>query len=259
MFLRIQNRNVHVRVQGASNAPALLMLHALGSCMEIWDTQAEALSQHFRVVRFDMRGHGLSASTEGPLSMERLAQDALEVLDALQIDTAHVAGVSIGGMIAQCLTAMAPQRVRSLILCNTAPIFPPEMQQMWRERAVRVRAEGLEPIVDEIVSRWVTVAAQASPEAEGLRTMVRTASRFSYAACGEAIAASDLRESTATIRARTLVLAADDDKSTPPAAVKAMADLIPGSTYLLLTQSAHIPMMEHPEVVLAAMQDFLLK
>jgi 3-oxoadipate enol-lactonase / 4-carboxymuconolactone decarboxylase len=120
MFLKINDLPVHVQLDGSIDAPPLLLLHSLGTSNAIWDPQVAALRRSFYVIRFDLRGHGLTASTPGPYDIATLARDALAVLDSLGIVSAHVAGISIGGLIAQSLTVQAPARVRSLILVDTA-------------------------------------------------------------------------------------------------------------------------------------------
>src|SRR5215831_4438497 len=107
-FVEIRGLAIHLAIDGPPGAPAILMLHSLGTNLHVWDAQAASLATGFRVVRFDMRGHGLSESGHGPCTLDELAADALAVLDALGIATAHVAGSSIGGMIAQAVAARAP-------------------------------------------------------------------------------------------------------------------------------------------------------
>ena len=261
MLIDVHGRATHVRVQGPPDAPVLLLLHALGANLTIWDRPAEALARTLRVVRYDLRGHGQSApgpaTDTAPLTIELLAHDALAVLDALGIDDTHVGGVSVGGMVAQAIAAAAPQRVRSLTLCNTLPLFPAPVRAMWRERAGQVRAHGLAPLADAIVSRWVTPATFATPASRRLRHMLGATVPATYAAGAEAIAACDLRQSTAAIRAPTLVLAGDSDLATPADAVAAMAATIHGARFTLLAQAAHLPMLEQPLAVSQAMQDFL--
>ena len=257
MFLRLDDRTIHVRTQGPSGAPAIMLLHALGGSIEIWDEQADALAQGLRVVRFDLPGHGLSAPMAGPVTVEQLAEVTFGLLDALGIDTAHVAGVSIGGMIAQAMATAAPARLGSLILCNTVPVFPPDVRDGWRDRAARVRAEGMQPLVEDVVARWLTADALSTAAGDGLRAMLRRTDAWSYAFGGEAIAACDLTTSTAAVRVPTLVLAGDSDTATPASAVEAMARTIRHSRYKLLERAAHIPMVEQPEAVLSAMRGFL--
>ena len=144
MFLRIDALDVHVQVDGPPGAPALLLLHSLGTSLHVWDAQAAELARSFRVVRPDLRGHGLTTVIPGATSIDTLAHDALAVLDALEIGRAHVAGLSIGGMIAQAVAARAPERVLSLILCDTAMAIP--QPDTWHARAATVRAHGMPAI-----------------------------------------------------------------------------------------------------------------
>jgi 3-oxoadipate enol-lactonase len=255
MFVRAGDLIVHVRVDGPAEAPALLLLHSLGTSLHVWDAQADALATAFRVIRPDMRGHGLTSVTAGPYSLHGLAGDALAVLDALGIGRAHVAGLSIGGAIAQALAARAPERVLSLILCDTAMTFPPE--SAWRERAALVRAQGMAPLVAPVLSRWVTEDFQGDPAAEGLRAMLRRTDPEGYAGAAEALAVADLTEGTRALRLPTLVLVGEHDVATPPAAARALADAIPGAALTVLAGAAHIPTMQVPAAVTAAMGGFL--
>ncbi len=255
MFVRAGDLVVHVQVDGPAEAPPLLLLHSLGTSLHVWDAQARAMAENFRVIRPDMRGHGLTTVTRGPYSLDGLAGDALAVLGALGVGRAHVAGLSIGGAIAQALAARAPARVRSLILCDTAMVFPPE--SVWRERAATVRAHGMEPIVAPVMSRWVTEDFLADPAAEGLRAMLRHTDPEGYAGAAEALAVGDLRAGTATLRVPALALVGEHDVATPPAAAQAIADAIPGASLTVLRGAAHIPTVQVPDAVTAAMRGFL--
>jgi 3-oxoadipate enol-lactonase / 4-carboxymuconolactone decarboxylase len=255
MFLRADDLVAHVLVQGPAEAPPLLLLHSLGTSLHVWDAQTAALSQIFRVIRPDMRGHGLTGVTPGPYSLHGLAGDVLALLDTLGIRGAHVAGLSIGGAIAQALAARAPARVRSLILCDTAMAFPPET--LWQERAALVRAQGMAAVVAPVLARWVTEDFLPEPAAEGLRAMLRRTDPEGYAAAAEALAVADLTESTSALRLPALVLVGEHDVSTPPAVAHAMAAAIPGAMLTVLPGAAHIPTVQTPEAVTQAMQNFL--
>jgi pimeloyl-ACP methyl ester carboxylesterase len=171
MFLRVGDLTLHLRIDGPAGAPALLLLHSLGTSQMIFDAQAEGLKTAFRVIRPDLRGHGLTTVTPGPYDIAQLARDMLGVLDGLGVTSAHVAGISIGGLVAQSIAHQAPERVRSLILIDTALAIPPP--DAWRERAARVRAEGIAPLMDGVIARWVTPAFMDAPETEGLRAVLR--------------------------------------------------------------------------------------
>jgi 3-oxoadipate enol-lactonase / 4-carboxymuconolactone decarboxylase len=255
MFLRVGELTVHVDVQGAAGAPPLLLLHSLGTSLHVWDAQVASLAQRFRVIRPDMRGHGLTGVTPGPYSIAGLAHDALAVLDELGIGRAHVAGVSIGGLIAQSIAAQAPDRLLSLALCDTAMAIPPP--ETWRERAAIVRAQGVAALVDAVLARWVTPGFLGTPETAGLRAMLLRTPAEGYAAAAEAIASADLSASTREIRVPTLVLVGEQDQATPVASAEALRDAIPGAVLHVIADASHIPMVEKPAEVTAALLDFL--
>ena len=170
MFVAANGINVHVRIDGPPGGTPVVMLHSLGTTGAIWDAQAAALARSFRVIRPDLRGHGLTACTPGPYSMEQLADDVAALLDGLGIHQTHVAGISIGGMIAQAFAAKFAGRAASLILVDTAMKIPPP--DSWMARAATVRSEGFAPLADAVMSRWVTPGFAATPEAEGLRAQL---------------------------------------------------------------------------------------
>lgn len=255
MFLPVRDLTVHVRVEGSPSAPALLLLHSLGASAEVWDAQAAALAASFRVIRPDMRGHGLTTVTPGPYRIEELARDALAVLDALGVNQAHVAGLSIGGLLAQSVAAQAPARVASLILCDTALAIPPP--ESWRDRAATVRASGVAAIADAVMARWVTPAYAGEPGAQGLRAMLMRTAPEGYAASAEAIAAADLTASTSALRVPALVLVGERDESTPPSSAEALHRAIAGSSLEVIGGAAHIPTVEAADAVTDAMRRFL--
>ncbi len=259
MFLSLDSADgglvVQVQLSGPPGAPALLLLHSLGTTHAIWDGPAERLAGGFRLIRPDLRGHGLSGVTPGPYRIESLARDQFALLDALGVGEVIVAGVSIGGMIAQAMAATEPARVRALVLCATALAIPG--REAYRERAALVRAEGTAPIEAATLARWVSAAGGDSPAASGLATMLRRTDREGYAASAEALAAADLTVATSALRLPTLVLVGEEDLATPPEAARALAAAIPGARLETVPRAAHIPTMEQPEAIAAAMLRFL--
>lgn len=251
MFLEINGLVAHVSLSGPRGAPAVLLIHSLGASLEIWEAQARALSAGLFVIRYDLRGHGLSAPPTGPVSVEDFAADALAILDALQVDAAHVGGISIGGMIAQQLAAAAPERVHSLILCDTAMQLPPP--EMWHERAKLVRSQGLAPLVDATIDRWVGPAYAASVAGRGLRGLFLRTTVEGYAAAAEALASADLSASTPGLLHPTLVLVGEHDPSTPPAMARALAEALPESKLVIIPGGRHVPLAEYAAAVNAAL------
>jgi 3-oxoadipate enol-lactonase/4-carboxymuconolactone decarboxylase len=255
MFVRTGDITAHVQIDGPPGATPLLLIHSLGTTSDVWEPQTDSLARSFRVIRPDLRGHGLTELTEGPYSIDQLAQDMLALLDALGVAKAHVGGLSIGGLVAQAMASLAPERVASLILCDTAMAIPPA--QNWLDRAAAVRASGMAPIAETVLARWVTPAFASSAEAAGLRTMLLRTPAEGYAAAAEAIAAADLTARTRALTHPTLVLVGDQDQATPLASAEALRDAIAGAKLVVITGGAHIPNAEQAAQVTAAITEFL--
>jgi 3-oxoadipate enol-lactonase/4-carboxymuconolactone decarboxylase len=254
MFVRVNDINIHVLIEGPPGAPPLVLLHSLGTNLHVWDAQAAELSRSFRVIRPDLRGHGLSDCTPGPYSMALFAQDLAGLLDALQVDQVHVAGVSIGGMIAQAFAAAHPGRAASLVLVDTAMAIPPAAS--WSERAAKVRAEGIGVIAEGVIARWVTPAFMDVPETAGLRAMLLRTPAEGYAAAAQAIAAADLTASTHGLQVPALIIVGAQDQATPVASAQALHAALAGSSLFVLPDAAHIPLVEKPGEITDAMLAF---
>ena len=251
MFLHLGDIVVHAAVDGAAEAPPLLMLHSIGTTLHDFDPQVAVLSRTHRVIRMDMRGHGLSGVTDGDYSMQRHAADALALLDALGIRQAHVLGMSIGGRIAMQLAVMAPDRVQSLILMDTALEFPPP--EAWQERIEAVMRIGTQALVEVVMPRWVVDTSL--PSSQGLRQMLLRTDRRGYA--GSAAALRDARavEVAGRITCPTTVVVGDQDVATPPEMAREVQAAIPGSRYLEIAGAGHLPTLEKPEASTAAILD----
>lgn len=254
-FVEIRGIATRIAVDGPPGAPALLLMHSLGSNLQVWDAQAAALGHGLRVIRFDLRGHGFTEVGPAPYTIDDLADDALAVLDAVGVTAAHVGGVSIGGMVAQAVAARAPARVRSLILCDTALAIPPP--EMWRARAQTVRAEGVAAVAEVTLARWLSPAYLASPAGRGVRQLLLRTPTEGYAAAAEALATADLSRTTPALAVPALVLVGEHDPSTPLAASQALRDALPGSQLVVIPGAYHVPMLDFPDEVSAAIRTFL--
>ncbi len=254
MFIRAGDIDVHVQIDGPDGTAPLMLLHSLGTSLHVWDEQARALAGPFRVIRPDLRGHGLTTVTQGPGAIEAMAADVLAVMDALGVDRAHVGGLSIGGLIAQSMAHQAAGRVQSLILCDTAMLIPPP--QSWHDRAALVRQQGMRAISDAVMARWVTPAFMGTPAAAGLRMMLLRTDPEGYAAAAEAIADADLSIQTRALAVPALVLVGDADEATPLASAEALRDAL-GARLEVLSNAAHIPTIEVPDLVTDAIRRFL--
>lgn len=240
MFVEVDGLAVQVQIDGPPEGEAVLLLHSLGTDLHVWDPQALALARTHRVLRPDLRGHGSTEAPPGEYTMEQLAQDALNLLDALSVRRAHVCGVSIGGRIAMAMAAMRPDRVASLILCDTALEFQPP--EMWQQRMDAVARGGLAAIADAVMDRWVV--DQSLPSSKGLRRMLLRTDPAGYAGCAAALRDTRASSIAGRIGCPTTVVVGDKDASTPPSAARAVQDTIPGSELVTIADAAHIPNFE---------------
>lgn len=242
----------HEETRGAGvgdDAPVVLLSNSLGSDLAMWHPQVEALAAHFRVIRYDTRGHGRSPVPDGPYVIDDLVDDVVALLDRLEVERAHFVGLSLGGMTGMRLAARELSRVDRLALLCTGAVMPPASN--WTGRAATVRAEGTGAVAQAVVSRWFTEEfAQARPERIArFEAMVSATPAEGYAGCCEVIAEMDLTGDLASIRARTLVLAGQDDPAAPPSMMTAIAEQVPGAELLVVPQAAHLANAEQPEAV----------
>ena len=199
---------------GPEGAPVVAFSNSLGTTLEMFDAQAQGLADRYRVLRYDVRGHGRSQVLDQAASIDDLADDLAGLLDGLGIAKAHIAGLSIGGMTAQTFAVRHPGRLESLVLMATSAHMP--QPDGWDQRAATVRAEGMGAIVDAVITRWFTPAfAAENPGAVApVRERFLATDPRGYAVCCGAIRDMDLRERIAAIRAPTLIIAGADDPST---------------------------------------------
>ncbi|HST25467.1 MAG TPA: 3-oxoadipate enol-lactonase [Gaiellaceae bacterium] len=245
------------RFDGPEDAPVLLLSNSLGTTHAMWEPQLPAFAEHFRVLRYDRRGHGRSAVPPGPYSIPELAADVTELLDSLELERVSYCGLSIGGMDAMWNAVNAPERIDRLALCSTSPWMPP--RELWDERAALVRAEGTAAVAHATMERWFSPEFRAAePETVArVRAMVAETPAEGYAACCEAIREWDFREELGRISAPTLVLSAEDDPSTPPDHGRLIADGIPGAGFSVLPGAWHLANVEQPEAFTEAVLEHL--
>ena len=248
---------LHVVEDGPDDAPVLVLGPSLGTDLGLFDAQVRELAARFRVVRFDLRGHGRSPVTPGSCTVGDLAADVLRALDDRGIERFAYAGVSLGGAIGLQLAVTAPARLTALVVMASAARFPDPPS--WTERAERVRQEGTEFLVPSRIGAWVTPAfAESSPaETERLLGMLRSTSREGYAQCCASLTPFDVRDRLAAVPTPTLVIAGADDPATPVDTVRLIADAIPGAEFLVVPQASHLVSAEQPEAVTGAIGAFL--
>ncbi len=245
----------HFLVEGDQTKDALVLAHHLGGALEFWDPLMPAFLKHFRVLRFDMRGHGSSVAGEGPYSIAGLAQDALGLLDALGIEKAHWLGLSMGAFVAQAVLISAPERVgRAVLVSAAAQIGAPDL---WNSRIAMARAD-LEGMTEATAERWFTPEFRAAePEAVSrVMDIFRKTSAEGYAGGCAALRDVDLREAIRSVSNKVLVIVGRHDPAAPPPLGAYVAGAIPGAKLVTL-EASHLSPIEDREGFLAAAIDFL--
>ena len=246
---------IHYLVEAAPDGPALMLSHALGVSLEMWEPQMRALAR-YRVVRYDSRGHGRSDAPAGPYSFDLLGRDALAVLDAAGVGRTAFCGLSMGGGVGQWIGANAPERVDRLVLACTSPTFG--TPEVWRQRIDTVLREGMAAVVPGTIERWFTPEyRQREPEqVRRIEALLLASSPEGYAGWGAALSEADFRSGLAQIAAPTLVIGGARDSGTPPDKVQELADGIMGASLVML-EAAHMAGIEQAEGFNAALERFL--
>lgn len=234
------------RVDGDPHADALLLSNSLGTTHELWQPQLDALSSLFRVIRYDTRGHGASDAPAGAYTIDTLGLDALAILDAAAARTAHICGLSLGGLTGMWLSVHAPERVGSLVLASTAARIGNAL--LWQERIELVGTSGVASLAEAAMGRWFTNNFRKThPDIVArYHQMLATSPAEGYAACCAALRDADLRTEIGTIAAPTLVIAGTHDPVTPPADAEAIRSRIRGARVSLL-DAAHIANVEQAD------------
>jgi len=249
---------IHYEMEGDAGKPVLMFCNSLGTNLHMWDGQMPEALKHFRVLRYDRRGHGKSGVPAGPYSMEMLGRDALAVLDAAKVEKTNWCGLSMGGMVGMWLGANAPSRVNRLILSNTSAYF--ENKQIWNDRIALVKEKGLAAILQGTLERWFTAGfREREPgKVKEIADMFLATKVEGYIGCGEAVRDMDHREIIKSIKAPTMVIAGKQDAGTTPEMGEALAKSIPGAR-LTLFDAAHIANIECGPAYTTAVVDFLTR
>jgi 3-oxoadipate enol-lactonase len=255
--MQVNSVRLHHAVTGDPDGLPVVFANSLGTDFRVWDKLLPLLPPGLKVIRYDMRGHGLSDVPDGDYWMGDLVADAAGLMDALRLRGVVFIGLSIGGAVAQGLAAERPDLLRAVVLSNTAAKIGTEAT--WRNRIATVRAGGIAAIADGVLEKWFTrrFRTERPDELAAWRHMLTRTPLDGYIGCCAALAGTDLRESTAALRLPVLAVAGSDDGSTPPDLVREMAGTIPGARFEIIRGAGHIPCIEAPEALAAVIRGFL--
>ena len=257
--LDVRDISVNYRWDGVADGPTVVMAHALGTDLTIWDSQLPALVDRYHVLRYDWRGHGGTDAPPGPYSLEQFIDDAIGLLDALDLDAVHWAGLSTGGMIGQGLAIDHPERVASLSLCNTACHWPnDEIGSNLAQRTELLATDGMDAVWERSKAVWFTDEfVEAEPPAfHDVRIPYCATDPVGHVGALHAARPLDYRSRLGEIAARTLILSASDDPITPLHQGELMHELINDSIWHV-TDGRHFSNVEFPEQFNPPLRDFL--
>lgn len=252
---------IHINYEVSGEGETITFVHALGIDLDSWWQEVEALEGAYRVLRFDVRGHGRSDKPAGPYTIALFADDLYGLLQALGVGRTHLVGLSMGGMIGQAFALAHPEMLHSLVLSDTSSGYTAEEAQVFEQRAALAEREGMEPIVLPTLERWFTAPFRASSPAvvERIARAIRANDPRAYAASCRAVGAMSLTERLSEIRCPTMVVVGEQDLGTTPEMARAIARRIPGARLELIPQAAHLVPVEKAAVFNALLRDFLAR
>jgi 3-oxoadipate enol-lactonase len=253
MQIKSNGSTFNCRVDG-ERGPWVLLSHGLATDLTMWDELADALKDRYRVLRYDARGHGGSAAPDGDYTLDQLVADAAGLLDALAVPQAHVAGLSMGGMVGLGLLLDHGPRIKSAVIADSRHTTTPEFTKAWLDRAEAVRQGGIAAVVASTVERWSSARlAQRDPAAVArMKRMIRNTSATGYRGCAAALARLNYGQRLGEIDKPALVLCGTEDHGAPPENTRQMHAMIKGSRYLEIAQAGHIANIEKPGIFNAA-------
>ena len=256
-FIIRNGLTTHHTFEGSGEGVPLVFVNALGTDLRIWEGVVLHLTDRYPVLRFDKRGHGLSDCPPAPYSIHDFSVDLLGLLDQLDIAQAVILGISVGGMIALDFAASWPERVHSMVLCDTAPVIG--TADLWNDRINKLRKHGMEFMAEAILARWFAPNfKEKSPAAyQGYYNMLTRMPLDGYIGTCEALRDADLTEATKTIKTRALILCGTEDVSTPPDVVRGLVELLPNAEYREIPGAGHSTCIEQPDLVAEQIERFL--
>jgi 3-oxoadipate enol-lactonase len=256
-FVETNGIKIHYRIDGPADGPVIVLSNSIGTDLSLWDGVVDGLASHFRVLRYDSRGHGRSDVPDGPYTIAMLGADVLGMLDQLGLGKVHFCGLSLGGMVGMWLATNHPGRIASLVLCNTAAWVPPP--EGWDARANAVRADGMDAIRPAVLERWLSEPFRTNQTAALARllAMVQASPPGGYIGSCAAIRDMDQRQTIQGITAPTLVVAGSKDIATSPEALRYIAANVAGDAGYVELDCGHMSPVELPAALSAEIRRFL--
>ncbi|KAA5607029.1 3-oxoadipate enol-lactonase [Roseospira marina] len=247
---------LHYRLSGTYGAPWLVFVHALATDMRLWDPVIERIGGRFRVLTWDLRGHGLSDTPAGPWSITDLADDLLALTDYLRIERFALCGISVGGQVALDVALQAPERLDAVVFSNTG--LKIGNAEGWAERIATATTHGMTAVADGNIERWFTDSFRADPaRLTPWRTMVTRSPVEGFTNTAAALRDADYTGRAASIRVPSLVIGAEHDTSTPPDLARTVAATVPDARLEIMDGVAHLPNVQDPDAYAVLLNTFI--
>lgn len=258
MRTNVNGNEVEYTIDG-SQGPWLVMSHSLGCDLAMWEPQIAALSERYRILRYDTRGHGRSGATTGAYTLEQLADDAAGLMEHVGIESAVWVGFSMGGMIGQTFALKYPARTLGLVLADTTSEHHATPHSVWEER-IRVALEsGMAPLVQPAIERWFTqVFRESHPVQVSLAAKsIGGTTVHGWAGCCAAIASVHTTPRLHEIVCPALVIVGEHDIGTPLASALTIHRALPDSVLVVISDAAHMTCIEQPAQFNRSLRQFL--
>ncbi len=261
MKTEINGFSMHYEVGGLDSGPWLTLSHALSTDMTLWDELASDLGRDFRILRYDQRGHGRSEAVPGPYSFPDLIGDVLALWDAVGVDRSHWLGLSIGGMIGYGLAIHHPERILSLVACDSQADAPPDYAAYFQSRIDKAAAGGMENLVQATLERWFTAETlrRRDPVIDRVAEMIRNTDEAGHRGCCEALKTLSYGSELHRIKTPALIVGGAQDKGAPPDALAKVAERIEGAAHAVIPRAGHISALENPTDFASEVRAFLMR
>lgn len=255
MKAKVNGIEIYYEVHGREGAPWLVLSHSLACTVRMWDPQLEAFKDRYRMLAYDMRGHGQTTAPGGAYTLDMLADDVFGLVKSLKIEKASYCGLSIGGMIGQTIAIRGAGPFERMVLADTTHAQPPEALQQWEERIRIAESKGMAALVDSTMERWFTPAFRSSPAAKKIAGLIAATPVAGYVGCGRAIMGLNTTARLKDIKVPVLAITGNEDGAAP--GTRYIGENVPGAKFVGIPQASHIANVEQTEAFNRALRDFL--
>jgi 3-oxoadipate enol-lactonase len=255
MKAKVNGIEIYYELHGNEGAPWLVLSHSLACTVRMWDPQIEAFKSSYRILAYDMRGHGQTSAPAGPYTLDMLADDVLGLVASVKIKSATYCGLSIGGMIGQTIAIRGSGPFERMVLADTTHAQPPEALKQWEDRIRIAETKGMAGLVDSTLERWFTAPFRSSPAAKKIAGQIATTPVAGYVGCGRAIMGLSTTAKLKGIQLPVLAITGEQDLAAP--GTRHIGETVPGAKLVVIPNASHIANVEQPEAFNRALREFL--